>query len=167
MINKILRDEKTKTYNLKITDKNNNSFFMLVGGNCDLYWVPEDYKKCLEFVIDKNDELVFEVFSLLFKEIEKKDDHYDPLLKDNIFTFISEEWIKEESNILQITKEEESFKIKFIKNENYSSMSIIHRGCPICFCNSGSRVPRIEALFMRVFNYLAYECDEVKEILKR
>ena len=30
-------------------------------------------------------------------------------------------------------------------------------GCTICFCNSGSRVPKVEQVFVQMFNYLAYE----------
>lgn len=34
--------------------------------------------------------------------------------------------------------------------------------CVICFCNSGSRVPMVEQIFMQMFNYLAYESKSIK-----
>lgn len=160
MIKRVPRDNTDK-YNLIITDKNNNSFTMMVGGNLDLYWVPDNYKENNLFEIDKDDELLFSIFNQLFDVVKKRDDKYNPVLDGNIITFISEEWALEESNILKIRKDDDSINIEFIKNENKNPFSIPHRGCPICFCNSGSRVPRIEQLFMKMFTYLAYECDMI------
>ena len=159
MITKILRDEKEKTYDLKVTDKNNHSFIMTVAGNHDLYWLPENHKKNREFTIEKNDEIVFSIFEQLFNAVEKKDDKYRPVLKDNVITFLSEDWPDDECNTLEILKLKDSFEIKFIKNENEDKWTSPHLGCSICFCNSGSRVPRVENLFMRMFTYLAYQCN--------
>lgn len=158
MIKKVPRDNTGK-YNLIITDKNDKSFIMMVGGNLDLYWVPENHKDTRNFEIEKDDELLFNIFNQLFDAISKKDDKYRPVLKDDTITYISEEWTEEESNILKIQRNEDSFNIEFVKNENEDAWSIPHKGCPICFCNSGSRVPKVESLFMRMFNYLAYECE--------
>ncbi|MBE5758133.1 MAG: hypothetical protein E7345_04330 [Clostridiales bacterium] len=160
MIVKFPRDDKG-LFDLKITDKNNKSFIMTVGGNGDLYWLPENHKDCRVFEIDKDDEIVFEIFNQLFYAVGKKDDKYRPVLKDNKITFISEEWREEESNILNIIKDENSFVIEFIKNENVDEWSVPHRGCVICFCNSGSRVPVVENVFMRMFLNLAYHSDFV------
>ena len=52
--------------------------------------------------------------------------------------------------------------VEFIKNENKEYWSFYHRGCDIRFCNSGSRVPKVESLFMKMFTYLAYECDLIQ-----
>ena len=53
MITKQTRDDKG--YNdLKITDKNGKSFIMTVGGNLDLYWIPENHKENRVFEIDKD-----------------------------------------------------------------------------------------------------------------
>jgi len=161
MITKILRDEKEQTYNLKVTDKNGNYFTMMYGGNLDLYWVPANYKLNNRFEIDKSDSFVFGVFERLFDAISQNDDKYRPVLKDNTITFVSEEWAEEESNILKIEKNQTTFTITFIKNQNQTPFSLPKRGCPICFCNSGSRVPTVQSLFTRMFNYLAYNCDAV------
>ena len=163
MIVKFPRDESGKYYNVKITDKHNNSFIMLVGGNLDLYWVPEDHKKNLVFEFDESDKRTYNLFNQLFNAIKQNDDHYRPVLKDNKITYISEEWTEEESNTLNIIKEKNSFIIKFNKNQNQNAWTFPHRGCALCFCNSGSRVPKVESIFMSLFNYLAYESSLVKE----
>lgn len=158
MIKKVPRNNTNGKYDLIVTDKNGNSFIMLVGGNLDLYWVPENYKENKVFEIDKNDEIVYNIFEQLFDAIGKRDNQYRPVLKDDTITYISEEFTEEESNSLKIRKIGSLFNIEFIKNENQESWTVPHRDCTICFCNSGSRVPKVEALFMRMFNYLAYEC---------
>ena len=146
-------------YDLKVTDRNGNAFIMTVGGNLDLYWVPENYRENTIFYIEKGDEITYSVFEQLFRAVEKNDDKYRPVINGNTLTFVSEEWREEESNHLKITKEEDSFVVEFVKNENEEEWSVPRRGCAICFCNSGSRVPRVESLFMRLFNHLAYNSD--------
>jgi len=162
MITKMLRGEKDY-YDLKITDKNGISFIMTVGGNCDLYWIPENHKINRRFEIDKTDEIGFAVFNQLFKAVKKNDNEYLPVLKDNVITFISEDWHPDEANVLKITQKDNEFVIDFIKNENREAWSYPHRGCAICFCNSGSKVPKVETLFMQLFLKLAYHCDLIKE----
>jgi len=132
---------------------------MTVGGNLDLYWVPQNHKKCRTFEISKDDEITFSVFEQLFDAVKKRDDKDRPVLSGNKITYISEDWPEDEANVLNIVKGKDLFKIDFIKNENREAWTYPHMGCTICFCNSGSRVPTVESLFMRMFNYLAYECD--------
>ena len=160
MITKKTRNDKGY-FDVKITDKNNNSFFMTVGGNLDLFWIPEDHKQNKIFEIAQHDELAFNIFNQLFEAIKKVDNAYHPVLNENTLTFISEDWHEDEANVLNITKTNDLFVITFIENTNRSAWSFPHRGCNICFCNSGSRVPKVETLFMKMFNYLAYYCDQV------
>ena len=162
MITKQPRYNNKGKYDLKITDKNGKVFIMTVGGNFDLYWLPENHKENKVFIIDKSDKIAFSVFNQLFAAVRKNDDKYCPILNENMITFISEDWPEDEANILKIIKTEESFVINFIKNEDKENWSYPHMGCTICFCNSGSRVPKVEQIFMRMFNYLAYECDLIK-----
>ena len=162
MITKKPRHEQEGYYDLTVTDKDGKSFVMTVGGNLDLYWLPENYKKDRTFDIDKNDELTYSIFEQLFDAVEKRDDKERPVLNGNTITYISEDWPEEEANKLKIIREEDMFQIQFVKNEDMESWSYPHIGCTICFCNSGSRVPRVEGLFMRMFNYLAYECDMIE-----
>ena len=162
MITKKPRNGKEGYYDLTVTDKDGKSFVMTVGGNLDLYWLPENYKKDRTFGIDKNDELTYAIFEQLFDAVEKRDDKERPVLNGNTITYISEDWPEEEANKLKIIREEDMFQIQFVKNEDMESWSYPHIGCTICFCNSGSRVPRVEGLFMRMFNYLAYECDMIE-----
>ena len=149
-------------YDLVLTDRNNKSFTMTVGGNFDLYWIPENHRDNRVFEIDKSDKLTFTVFSQLFDAVKKVDDRYNPILNDNTIIFISEDWHEDEANILKIVKSKDLFTIHFIENTNEKAWSFPHRDCIICFCNSGSRVPKVESLFMQMFNYLAYSCDLIK-----
>ena len=161
MITKQLRNNEGY-YDVTITDKKGHSFIMTVGGNLDLYWLPENHKENRIFEIDKNDKVTYSVFNQLFNAVAKQDDKYRPVLIDNTITFVSEDWPEEEANVLKIEKDKDSFTIKFIKNKDKEKWSYPHRGCTICFCNSGSRVPKVEQLFMRMFNYLAYESKAIK-----
>lgn len=167
MITKFYRNEKQTKYDLNITDKLGNDFTMLVGGNLDLYWVPENYKQVQTFYIDESDEFVYAAFLKLFNIIKQKDGNgynYPKSFNGNVFTFISEDFPEDEANRLEIVKEKNQFVIRFIKNENLGIYGSFRRGCAICFCNSGSRVPEIEQEFMLMFNNLAYFNDEVKII---
>ena len=154
-------------YDLKITDKNGNAFIMTEGGNYDLYWLPENPKENRVFEIDKSDKIAYSVFNQLFNAVIKQDDKDRPVFKDGIITFISEDWPEEEANVLNIIKTEDAFAVKFIKNEDKENWSYPHIGCTICFCNSGSRVPKVEQVFMEMFNYLAesklIECKSIEE----
>lgn len=149
-------------YDLKVTDKNGNAFIMTVGGNLDLYWVPQNYRKCVNFEIIKDDKMTYSVFEQLFDAVKKRDEEYYPVMKGNKITWISEDWPEDEANTLNIIKQKNSFAINFIQNKNREAWTAPHRGCTICFCNSGSRTPRVENLFMRMFNYLAYECELIE-----
>ena len=154
-------DEKGK-FDLRITDSKGDSFVMTVGGNLDLYWIPDDYKKCTSFVIEQGDELTFDVFRQLFVAIRKRDDKYCPVMKGNKVEFVSEDFHEDEANRLTIEELEDRYIINFERNTNENIWTVPHRGCVICFCNSGSRVPKVEQLFMMLFNKLAYYCDEIE-----
>jgi len=162
MITKQPRNNQEGYYDLRITDKNGYSFIMTVGGNFDLYWLPENHKENRIFEIDKSDKITYSVFNQLFNAVAKQDDKYRPVLKDNTITFVSEEWPEEEANVLNIIKRENSFTIKFVKNEDKGNWTYPHIGCTICFCNSGSRVPNVEQVFMQMFNHLAYETNFIQ-----
>ncbi|MBQ7351918.1 MAG: hypothetical protein IJW59_03540 [Clostridia bacterium] len=153
-------------FDLRIVDNKGKSFVMTVGGNQDLFWIPENHKDTTTFEIDDSDSFVYEIFTQLFDAVKSRDDKYRPVLKDNVITFVSEEWREEESNVLKIIQEKNKFVIDFIKNQNMEEWSVPHRGCAICFCNSGSRVPRVEQLFMLMFNKLAYHTKEIETVME-
>lgn len=168
MISKLPSSVQEGEYDLKVTDKNAKSFTMTVGGNFDLYWMPENYKECSTYEITKEDDYAFNVFSQLFAGVKENDDKYRPVLKGNTITFVSEDWNESEANVLVIKKQDSSFIIDFVKNENKEAWSYPHLDCGICFCNSGSRVPTVEQVFMQMFNYLAYEskliaCESIED----
>lgn len=161
MITKYPRPNEEGQYNLRVTDAGGKSYVMQLAGNLDLYWIPE---KCREdnitFTILKTDELLYKAFDELFKDIEKYDDKYEPSLIGNTFTFISEDRPEEYANRLKIVKEDDRFNINFIKNQDAIG-GFTCRGCAIHFCNSGSRVPRIETLFMKMFTDFAYYNQDI------
>ena len=163
MITKYKRPEDESRYNLRVTDKYNRRFDMWVAGNHDLYWVPELNKnQDYSFVIDKDDEFLYGVLNKLFNDIKKNDNPYRPSLIGNTFNFISEDFHEDFANKLTIEKGENDFTLNFIRHKE-SYMGIPRRGCVICFCNSGSRVPKIETLFMQMFSELAYYTEVVEE----
>jgi len=166
MITKVKRsNESDVLVDLVVTDKFNNKFIMTVAGNQDLYWIPKNYKQVKSFYIDENDAFLYNVFSSLFELIKKNDSDglsYPKTLNGNKFTFISEDFHEDEAHRIEIVKEKDQFIINFIKNNNLGLYGGLRRGCVICFCNSGSRVPKVEQLFMIMFNELAYYAEEVE-----
>ena len=166
MITKVKRNnESDKLVDLVITDKFNNSFIMTVAGNQDLYWIPQNYKQVKSFYIDENDKFLYDVFISLFELIKKNDSNglsYPKTLNGNKFTFISEDFHEDEAHKLEIIKEKNQIVINFIKNDNLGMYGSFRRGCVICFCNSGSRVPKVEQQFMLMFNKLAYYTQEIE-----
>ena len=166
MITKVKRNEDSDILvDLVVTDKFNNEFIMTVAGNQDLYWIPKNYKQVKSFYVDENDAFLYNVFSSLFELIKKNDSDglsYPKTLNENKFTFISEDFHEDEAHRLEIIKEKHQFIINFIKNENLGMYSSFRRGCVICFCNSGSRVPKVEQQFMLMFNELAYYTKEIE-----
>ena len=158
MISKLTKNSAEQQYIVKITDKNGKSFIMTVAGNFDLYWIPQN-RDCCNFEIDSSDGLTFSVFNQLFDTIQKVDDKYCPTLKNNTITFVSEDRHEDYANILRITREKEKIDLEFINNKTQDEFGWSHRDNTICFCNSGSRVPEVEHVFMEMFNKLAYELN--------
>ena len=120
MITKVKRNNDSDVLvDLVVTDKFNNKFIMTVGGNQDLYWIPQNFKHVKSFYIDKDDKFLFDVFSSLFEHIKKNDSDglsYPKTLNENKFTFISEDYHEAEAHKLEIIKEKNQFVINFIKN---------------------------------------------------
>lgn len=146
---------------LKITDKNNKSFIMEIGGNSDMYWIPEndlpndEASGKISFEFERDDEF-FDYLSDIFSKIKKKDNPYVPTLTGNAFTHASEDTFEEEANVLQIIQQNDKFVVDFYKQEALSMFSMMKRGFSICFCNSGSRHQDIEQIFKLKFLEVAY-----------
>ena len=58
-------------------------FIMTVGGNFDLYWLPENYREVKVFQIDKNDKITYRVFEKLFNAVRTNDDKYTLVLSED------------------------------------------------------------------------------------
>jgi len=145
-------------YDIKIIDSKGNFFVMTLAGNLDMYWIPQK-RDCCIFEIDSSDRLTFSIFEQLFSAIQKVDDKYCPTIKDNTITFVSEDRHEDYANILRITQEKEKIHIEFINNKTKDEFGWSHKDNTICFCNSGSRVPKTEHVFMEMFVRLANESN--------
>lgn len=152
-------------YNLRVMDKNGNSFVMMVGGNGDLYWVPNNYKKNKTFIIEKSDEFVYDIFDKLFVDMQTSEDK-NHAMQGNEFNFISDDAPEDEANTLKIRRDDNAFVVDFIKQEIVSPWSTPSRGCSIRFCNAGSRQPKIVSLFMRMFSELAYYNNDIDMVME-
>ena len=156
MIVKTKRIDEEGRFDLKVIDRNNNVFLMMVGGNQDLFWVPVDYKRVKTFYIEKSDRFAFRIFEILFDKVKEREKKLNLCKEEDVFEFISEDRHIDDANLLKIIKQKDCFEISFVKQENIKHGGFATMGCPICFCNSGSRVPEIEQLFMIAFTELAY-----------
>ena len=105
MITKQQRNGKDGQYDLKIIDKNGNSFIMTVGENYDLYWIPQGDKRTFE--IGESGEITFTVFEKLVEAVRSHDDKFKPALVGNTLTYISEDCPEDEANVLKIVKTKE------------------------------------------------------------
>ena len=140
----------------KVTDKLSNAFEIFEGGNLDLYWVADCKGNQTSFIIDESNKEMFRLFKILFKLVRENDCEYSPRLIGNEFTWISED--RPEANVLKIVQNEANFEITFLKNENN-----FYKTCAICFCNSGSKFPRVEQLFMEMYIYLCNK-ENIEEL---
>ncbi len=146
-------------FDLKIIDKFGNVLTMTVGGNLDLYWIVQ--KNVHHYTIEKGDNLIYDEMVRLFNNV-KKDDVYGCLSQeDSLLTYYSEDVPLENADMLQIKRNADCFEFHFTKNETPSPMTLFKRQPNICFCNSGSNVPRVEFHFMMMFNQLAYYNENI------
>lgn len=136
-------------YKLMLKNEDGNTIIIHYAGG-DLYWTMLNYNKDNEFIVTKDDKLLFSQLEKIFKEIKKYDKFTPKLLNDNCFEWISEAYgLEEESNKLTITKYDDKFIIKFYQNPNnpFNNKDI----CAICFCLSGSRNQNIATAFSIMF----------------
>ena len=158
MIYKQKRPNTDDKYDIVVADQNGKKFTMTVAGNLDLFWCPDDMREDIaSFIIDNNDKIFYPYLMRLFQLIKDRDNNFCPTMQDNVFTFVSEDTEEEHANKLQIIQNEDNFIINFYKNLNKSPSLMPKMSNYICFCNSGSRVPKVEQLFMLMFNHMAYQ----------
>ena len=154
---------------LHIVDRNGQGFLMTVGGNLDMYWIPDKIEgrdrhdtSPITYEFDKSDELLFDTFNDIFSAIERVDNPQSPSIRDGVFSFISEDYPEEDANILKMRRDRDKICIDFVQTAGESPWGKFKSNSNICFCNSGSRVPRIEQIFMLKFNELAYQNPEIE-----
>lgn len=124
-----------------IIQQGKNKFVIGFYGS-DLYWIMLDYIPNTEFIVKSDCSKLFKFLDELFT-IEN--------FESNTFTWISEARLHENSSTLKITKDKDSYRITFIQNET-DYLAKARNICPICFCLSGSRNPKIASMFAIMLN---------------
>lgn len=154
----IIKDED---YELVFENDDGDIFKIHYAGG-DLYWTMINYHSNNKFLITKEETIYFNL-QQLFKKIESFDLPYDKTFNDNCFEWLSEAYgVLENAHKLLIKKEEDYFIIKFIRNPNNF---LVGKLCPICFCLSGSRNPRIAYAFSSMFLDFNNN-DKIKTLIK-
>ena len=115
--------------------KNGKDEFLIGYFGSDSYWSMPDYHDNIKFVITNNEKQFYMLLLYIFKYMKKRK---SPQFKDNVFTWLSEARLPENSSSLIITKQESDFVIQFIQNPN-DYLGVARNTCSICFCLSGSR----------------------------
>lgn len=151
MIKKVERDNNK--FDLNIIDNNGNLFAIIFAGNQDLYWYS--YLGVKEFEISKEDSDTYGALKLLLLNISKVD-KYQQVMKDNEFNWICDFAQEEKANSIKIQDNDDSIKIIFNRNPQHFAPK---NSTSICFCNSGSRHPRVVQQFMKMYLHEAYGYD--------
>lgn len=157
-------------------ETNEGVFEISFQGNLDLYWnyrskeIILDKPNEKEFIITKENYYIYELFYKLYESIknrkvycsyndeeyiEVREDEYNPckLFKDGIIDWHSDDNDYENASRLLIKKEDEIFRVTFIKSkkENDIVMPITYS---VRFSNSGSRYNPYNIAFMNMYNEL-------------
>lgn len=127
----------------KFVLKQDEDEFVIGYFGADHYWVMLNYHENNKFVITKKHEKLYEGLQTIFKFMKIRQ---EPQLKDNVFHWLSEAGLPEESNHMAITKQRNKFIVEFFQNPN-DYISAAHKTCAICFCLSGSRNPNVATMF--------------------
>ena len=169
-------------------EEGNTTLQVVFRGNLDLYWTIESSEESDKhsFTITKENYDVYNLFEELYSNIEninifdkrrtKKEQEEDRLYyrytynelfdkETETITWYSDETAHEVSNILKITKEDESFKLEFSTQPHISDYDRDFNSphfIPIRFRNSGSSYEPFNAIFMRMYNKLI-KLDDVND----
>lgn len=134
--------------------KNDKDEFLIGYFGSDLYWIMPKYHDNNQFIITNNENQFYTMLLSIFKYMKKRK---SPQLKGNVFTWLSEARLPENSSSLIITKQENAFVIQFIQNPN-DHLGVARNTCSICFCLSGSRNQSVANEFS-IMNHKLLERD--------
>lgn len=109
----------------------------------DLYWIMENYHENNKFEITKKQATLYEGLQTIFRFMKMRQ---EPELNDNVFYWLSEARLPEESNRMTITNLKGKFVVQFFQNPN-DYISVGSKTCAICFCLSGSRNANVATMF--------------------
>ena len=162
------------TYNVKENEfgkqikiqTNEGIFWMIFGGNLDLYWIPINNSETdkITYTITKENYYLFELFNNTYEklinykifdndELNKTEKLRDkslshPLIESNTINWYSDEDKVEEASLLTISKElDNSIKISFEKSKLKDSINT-HA---IRFRNHGTRYSYANLVFMDMY----------------
>ena len=156
------------TFTIKMDE---GAFEILFAPNGDLYWrylCEEnilDAPERKEFTITKENYFIYGLFFDLYRSIKQNKIYFDieesdcfhvkgenKLFKNGVIDWYSDEFPDDIASRLIIKKEEESFKLTFIKSkEDYDGIFMTYS---IRFRNSGSRYHPYNIVFMNMYNKL-------------
>jgi len=146
----ILKNNSKERKNEIVLIDNEDKKIVIHYAGGDLYWTMLNYNSDNIFYITKNEKELYFEMEELFEAIKLNDNIYFKLLNNNTFEWISEAYgTVEEQNKLTITKEENTYIIKFYQNPNRLGNKNL---CPICFCLSGSRNLMIVGAFSKMYH---------------
>lgn len=168
----INKDKNDFGYDVFTMKTNEGTFQILFATNGDLYWRYLCEENILnsperkEIIITKENYFIYGLFFDLYKSIKQNKVYFDieesdyfyvkgenKLFKNGVIDWHSDEFPDEIASRLIIKKEEESFKLTFIKSkQEYDGMQPTTYS--IRFCNSGSRYRPYNIVFMNMYKEL-------------
>lgn len=161
-------------YNEFLIETDEGKFRILFAGNLDLYWTcykSEDINNDKQdFFITKENYFLYSLFDKLYEDIKNNRIYYDitsdkyyecknnELFKDGKIDWYSDEFYEEIASRLLIDKEDDRFKVTFIKSK--MGYDYTFTTYSIRFRNSGSRYNPFNVCFMNMYNALGeYNSD--------
>ena len=129
--------------------------------------LPENENISIDFDITKEDYNLYFIFDKLYRRITESNalsndnqdfepNHHKDLLDDNFnIIWVSDYEPMDSGDRLVISKEEDSYKLTFVRNDKPLDNGLKSNGCiPIRISNSGSRYNPFNCVFMELYDGL-------------
>ena len=160
-------------------DDGKNILRIFHGGTLDLYFelntrelMPQREEVCIDFNISKDNNEIYKIFDRLYNKIiddtvtYKNIRSYSLLVdKDKRITWRSEEDLYEYADRMTITKEEDNYRLSFIRVPDDKDNYLRNGYCiGIRICNSGCTYYPYNTLFMEMYNELQKVDPEYHQI---
>ena len=156
----IIKNKNSYEYDVFEIKTDNGSFEVSLQGNGDLYWryiykgSVLDSKTAYTLEINKENYFLYQLFDELYNSVVNQEKaQSNELVKDNIINWHSDDFSYENASCLLIAKQNETFKLGFIKSRKSFENSV-----PMTFSvrisNNGSRYAPYNIPFMNFYNQL-------------